>query len=196
MGFWDGSGISWTIRKQSALRCKWIITPATHHSIFAGRMHFLTPNQQCQSTEGMSRSKQKLALPWSLQCLLIVLVEVSCEVWPIRSKPFADLASTGSSSRPTSCWFVLTNSLTPTLTWIPANGKVGHHLNCVKQPSVFARCVSYQATEPGFSFFLVFICVVVHFFWLANACCCCVRFSFFHMKQRKTTTQSINPRYV
>ena len=26
--------------------------PAPHHSIFTGRMLFLTPNQQCQSTEG------------------------------------------------------------------------------------------------------------------------------------------------
>jgi len=27
-------------------------TPTPHHSIFTGRMLFLTPNQQCQSTEG------------------------------------------------------------------------------------------------------------------------------------------------
>ena len=26
-------------------------TPTTHHSIFTGRMLFLTPNQQCQSTD-------------------------------------------------------------------------------------------------------------------------------------------------
>jgi len=26
--------------------------PAPHHSIFTGQMLFLTPNQQCQSTEG------------------------------------------------------------------------------------------------------------------------------------------------
>jgi len=33
---------------------KWgeIITPTPHHSIFTGRMLFLTPHQQCQSTEG------------------------------------------------------------------------------------------------------------------------------------------------
>jgi len=52
MGFRDGSGISWTICKQSA-PCSWqITTPTPHHSIFTGRMLFLTPNQQCQSTEG------------------------------------------------------------------------------------------------------------------------------------------------
>jgi len=28
--------------------------PAHHHSIFMGRMLFLTPNQQCQSTEGFT----------------------------------------------------------------------------------------------------------------------------------------------
>jgi len=27
-------------------------TPTPHHSIFTGRVLFLTPNQQCQSTEG------------------------------------------------------------------------------------------------------------------------------------------------
>jgi len=41
MGFWDGSGISWTICKQSAPRSRQ-----------TGLMLFLTPNQQCQITEG------------------------------------------------------------------------------------------------------------------------------------------------
>ena len=53
MGFWDGSGISSTIIcKQSAHCFRQITTPTPHHSIFTGRMLFLTPNQQCQSTEG------------------------------------------------------------------------------------------------------------------------------------------------
>ena len=51
MGFWDGSGISWTICKQPAPRSRQITTPAPHRSIFTGRMLFLTHNQQCQSTE-------------------------------------------------------------------------------------------------------------------------------------------------
>ena len=46
------SGISWTICKQSAPRSRQITTSTPHHSIFTGRMLFLTPNQQCQSTEG------------------------------------------------------------------------------------------------------------------------------------------------
>ena len=46
------SGISWTICKQSAPRCRQITSPTPHHSIFTGRMFSLKPNQQCQSTEG------------------------------------------------------------------------------------------------------------------------------------------------
>jgi len=49
------SGISWTICKQSAHRCRQITTPTPHHSqFFTGQMLFLTPNQQCQITEGLS----------------------------------------------------------------------------------------------------------------------------------------------
>ena len=47
----SGSGISWTICK-SAARSRQITTPAPHHSVFTGRMPFLPPNQQRQSTEG------------------------------------------------------------------------------------------------------------------------------------------------
>ena len=38
---------------QSAPRSRRITTPAPHRSVFTGRMPFLTPNQQCQSTEGI-----------------------------------------------------------------------------------------------------------------------------------------------
>jgi len=34
MGFWDGSGISWTICKQSAPCSRQITTPTPHHSVF------------------------------------------------------------------------------------------------------------------------------------------------------------------
>ena len=47
----NGSGISWAICK-SAHRSRQITTPAPHRSVFTGRMPFLPPNQQCQSTEG------------------------------------------------------------------------------------------------------------------------------------------------
>ena len=46
------NGISWTIRKWSALCSREITTPTPHHSIFTGQILFQMPNQQCQSTEG------------------------------------------------------------------------------------------------------------------------------------------------
>jgi len=50
MGFWDGSGISWTVCKQPAHLSRQITTPTPRHSIFTGRM---LSKQQCQSSEGM-----------------------------------------------------------------------------------------------------------------------------------------------
>ena len=48
----SGSGICWAICK-SAPRFRQITMPVPHRSIFIiGRMPFLSPNQQCQSTEG------------------------------------------------------------------------------------------------------------------------------------------------
>ena len=48
----SGSGISWAVCK-SAPRSRQTTTPAPHHSVFfTGRMPFLPPNQQRQSTEG------------------------------------------------------------------------------------------------------------------------------------------------
>jgi len=48
-----GSGISRTIWKSFAPHSRQITMPVPHHLIFfAGRMLFLMPNQQCQSSEG------------------------------------------------------------------------------------------------------------------------------------------------
>jgi len=47
----SGSGISW------ALRSRQITMPAPHHSVFTGRMPFLPPNQQRQSTEGTTNKQ-------------------------------------------------------------------------------------------------------------------------------------------
>ena len=52
--WWAGSGISWTICKSSAPRSRQITTPVPYQSVFTGRMSFLPPNQQRQSTEGIS----------------------------------------------------------------------------------------------------------------------------------------------
>ena len=51
----SGSGISWTICK-SAPSSRQITTPVPYHSVFTGRMPFLPPNQQRQSTEGTCQS--------------------------------------------------------------------------------------------------------------------------------------------
>ena len=52
------SGISWAICK-SAPRSRQIATPAAHHSVFTGRMPFLPPNQQRQSTEAKTTTQNK-----------------------------------------------------------------------------------------------------------------------------------------
>jgi len=49
----SGSGICWAICK-SAPHPRKITMPASYHSVFAGRMPFLPPNQQCHSTESIS----------------------------------------------------------------------------------------------------------------------------------------------
>ena len=49
----SGSGISWTICKSAPLS-RQITSPVPHHSVFTGRMPFLPPNQQRQSTEGQT----------------------------------------------------------------------------------------------------------------------------------------------
>jgi len=46
----SGSGISWPVFK-SAPRSRQITMPAPQHSVFTGRMPFLQPNEQRQSTD-------------------------------------------------------------------------------------------------------------------------------------------------
>jgi len=53
-GVSECSGISWTICKQSAPCSRQITPPTPHRSVFTGRMHFLMPNQQCHSSEGIN----------------------------------------------------------------------------------------------------------------------------------------------
>ena len=55
----SGSGISWAICK-SAPCSRQTTTPAPHHSVFTGRMPFLSPNQPCESTEGNSTSHNEM----------------------------------------------------------------------------------------------------------------------------------------
>ena len=53
----SGSGISWAICK-SAPRSRQMTMPAPHHSVFTGRMPFLPPNQQRQSSEVAKVTKE------------------------------------------------------------------------------------------------------------------------------------------
>jgi len=46
-----GCGIKWTACKSSAPCLRMTTMPASHHSVFAGRILFLTSNQQCRRTE-------------------------------------------------------------------------------------------------------------------------------------------------
>jgi len=59
-GFGDGSGITWQTTTSTPL-----------HSIITGWMLFLTPNQQCQSTEGshMHTYKQTINFCGENKCL-------------------------------------------------------------------------------------------------------------------------------
>jgi len=68
-GFWDVV----TSAGQSAPRFRQITTPTPQHSIFTGWMLFLTPNQQCQSTEGQKQSYQNKNLKNSSSMLCIKL---------------------------------------------------------------------------------------------------------------------------
>ena len=61
------SGNSWTICKQHAPHSRQITTPTAQHSIFTGQMRFLTPNQQCQSTDGKySHKLDSNKGPWTV----------------------------------------------------------------------------------------------------------------------------------
>ena len=78
--FRDGSGISWTICKQSGPRCRQITTPTRHHSIFTGWMLFVTPNRQWQCTEGILLLifyyYYLLLICWSLYTLRVLTARV------------------------------------------------------------------------------------------------------------------------
>jgi len=48
--------------------------PVPHHSIFTGWMLFLTPNQQCQSTEGKKKTTIVLVLVLVVVLFLVTVV--------------------------------------------------------------------------------------------------------------------------
>ena len=83
----SGSGINWAICK-SAPRSIQITTPAHHHSVFYRPDAFLPPNQQHQSTEGLSNLSWIfffLHLFYIISCLLALQVSIpSSAVYVIK----------------------------------------------------------------------------------------------------------------
>jgi len=60
--FCDAAASAGPYAKLHLARSRQITAPTPHDSICTGRMLFLTPNQQCQSTEGQQRN---LVLDWN-----------------------------------------------------------------------------------------------------------------------------------
>ena len=71
----SGNGISWAICK-SAPRSRQITTPAPHHSVFAGRMPFLQPNQQRQSIAWWKEARWV----WTV-CLRLLPDSIVAVIW-------------------------------------------------------------------------------------------------------------------
>jgi len=102
----SGSGISWAVciaLCKSAPRSRQITTPAPHHSVFTGRMPFLPPSQQRQSTEGISVGNESVPK--------IIINDKKCSVTVFNSSPglspFPLLSSTlpgPSASEDTTSW--------------------------------------------------------------------------------------------
>jgi len=88
----SGSGISWA-RCKSAPRSTQITMPAPHHS-FTGWMPFLPPNQQRQSTEGITNTNNTKLY------LLLRLQEHTYKKKPKNMMPRKITNQTSSSSDP------------------------------------------------------------------------------------------------
>ena len=92
----SGSGIIWAICK-SAPPSRQIIMPAPHHSVFTGRMPYLPPNQQLQSTEGftdITSTCQVVDMPshWQVNSP-IVMAASRINDTSFHSQDFGDLTS-------------------------------------------------------------------------------------------------------
>ena len=82
----SGSGISWALCK-SAPRSRQINKPAPHRSVFRGRMPFLPPNQQRQSTGGVALKAElkwfEKVDPFLYRAFLAVYKRQSCCHWNV-----------------------------------------------------------------------------------------------------------------
>jgi len=129
--FWDGSGISWTICKQSAPRSRQITTPTPHHSSFTGRMLFLMPNQPTVSlySEGIIITQQKLMLDISSK-----LSQPVCAWSQLCRDPG------------TSCWLVPCSAV---LSEQPVQGGSGL---CIDEASVQMHSLRLSVKHTSFAF--------------------------------------------
>ena len=82
----SGSGISCAICK-SAPRSRQITMPVPHRSVFRDRMPFLPPNQQCQSTEGITMTIMTKLVTSSRAWCRLVCCSCSRSRWCSSSKP-------------------------------------------------------------------------------------------------------------
>jgi len=55
-----------------------ITTPTPHHSNFKGRMLFLTPNQQCQSTAGIALKAYNDNV--AVNCIIFLQLELAAKI--------------------------------------------------------------------------------------------------------------------
>jgi len=93
----SGSGIRWAICKY-APRSRQITTPVPHHSVFTGRMPFLSPNQQSQSTEdSLIKVNYNWHCPHSMQsriCVMVHCLSVCLSICPSIGREAALTQST------------------------------------------------------------------------------------------------------
>ena len=96
----SGNGISWDICK-SAPRSRQITTPAPHHSVFTGRVPFLPPNQQRQSTKGKPQHKSVLCKQaYKLHCLSLSETERGYLQWNLDGVKLCAMVTCRFSSFP------------------------------------------------------------------------------------------------
>jgi len=76
------SAISWTICKQSCSRQ--ITTPTPHHSVFTGRVLFLMPYQQFQSTKKSKITNSNLSTISETDRISLRIL-TACWIFPIRA---------------------------------------------------------------------------------------------------------------
>jgi len=98
-----GTG-SWTTCKSFAPRFRQTTTPTPHHSVFTGRVLFLTPNEQYQSTEGNWKTNRKYTCGHrSLQTRLLQLSTTTYRISDYTPPTDSELSSRAVVIAPKSC---------------------------------------------------------------------------------------------